>query len=781
MSRQFSKPLRGLGHGFDWVAILIILGVGLSTVTAQFKLVAGWNFLLLASYGLVLYLIVNWLRRCQALRQRLWFGIVLAGTVTHLVSLALWRPTWEMWTGDDFYAAIRNPFPLGHHNFVGGYCLLMLPLVVGFTLTQTNKGRWLGYGAIALNVLALYASGSRGALLGALALGLLALPWYCIHHPPKSRRQWLIVSGLGLLLVIALASNPRIRSLVSFNPSANNAAFSIEQIADGPTQDRLFMLQAGQHIFKAHPLLGIGPGNLSRLYNLYRPVETGGGLELVQQLHNTPAQILAELGILGTSGYFLWLGCLLKTGIALQKRITDRRDRILLYSVGASWFAYGISSLTDYQLENIGIASTLMITTALLIDLANSYLRESPCTSLSRRHRRLLSLGLLLFLSIVIQTWARADAGFYLAQSAQKDVETFNFADADAKWTKASQLIPWDPTYAALSAEQLIDIQAQTTDPKKRDLLRTAAIASLKTALQSAPNDPWFNQNLAVLLIKNQPQQAERYLRRAALLVPRSENATYYSLGCTYLEQGKSSQATTAFVLESLANPEFLVDSIWKTQPLSKQFPQVLDQTLDTWQQILSKTATGSHQYAWLNQQITVTQWWYHRPLTVSNLTRLSPFVQAILSINTDSGKSLKLLNQALESGADETSLAFDLLRAWLAPDQFLPNFLKDFDGTAEEKQAVMENIRTHRDLRDWLTSVSQPANQRSRQGLAFAYRNQSANLISKILSADDLSTYYPLNQLPLFSVPPREFSQLDQKISEIAREKLAIDSSLSL
>lgn len=777
MSRQFSVSLQGLGHGFDWLAILIILSAGLSTATAPFKLVAGWNFLLLASYGLVLYLVVNWLRYSQGLRQRLWLGIVLTGTVTHIVSLALWRPTWEMWTGKDFYSAIRNPFPLGHHNFVGGYCLLMLPLVVGFTLSQTNKGGWLGYGAIALNALALYASGSRGALLGALALGLLALPWYYIHHPPKSCRQWLIVSGLCLLLVAALASNPRVRSLVSFNPSANNAAFSIEQIADGPTQDRLFMLQAGQRIFMAHPLLGIGPGNLSRLYDLYRPVETGGGLELVQQLHNTPAQVLAELGILGISGYLLWLGCLLKIGIALQKSITDRRDRILLYSVGASWFAYSISSLTDYQLENIGIASTLILTSALLIDLANSYLKESPAVSLSRRHRRLLSLGLLLFLSVIIQTWARADAGFYLAHAAQKDVESFNFADADAKWAKASRLIPWDPTYAALSAEQFIDIQAQVTDPKKRELLRTAAIASLKTALQSAPNDPWFNQNLAVLLSKDQPQQAERYLRRAARLVPRSENATYYSLGCTYLEQGKSSQATTAFVLESLANPEFLVDSIWKTQPFSEQLPEVLDQTLATWQQILSETAPGSYQYAWLNQQIAVTQWWYHRPLTVSNPKNLSPFVQAILSIDTDSERSLKLLNETLEAGADDTSLAFALIRAWLTPDQFLPDFLKDFDGTAADKQAVMENIRTHRDLRDWLMSVSQPADQRSRQGLAFAYRNQSANLIRKILSTDGLSSHYLLDQLPLFSSPPREFSQLDQKMVEIANKDLAIGS----
>ena len=100
----------------------------------HFKAVAGLNFLLLTSYGIVLYLTVNWLHHTPLLKARLWLALTVTGTLTHLISLAFWRPNRAMWISGDFYTAIRNALPLGHHNFVGGYCLLLLPLVTGICI-----------------------------------------------------------------------------------------------------------------------------------------------------------------------------------------------------------------------------------------------------------------------------------------------------------------------------------------------------------------------------------------------------------------------------------------------------------------------------------------------------------------------------------------------------------------------------------------------------------------------------------------------------------------------
>ncbi|MEO0768729.1 MAG: O-antigen ligase family protein, partial [Cyanobacteria bacterium J06649_4] len=659
------------------------------------------------------------------------------------------------------------------HNFVGGYCLLMLPLVVGFTLTQQGKWRWLGFGAIALNAITLYISGSRGALLGAVALCLVLIPLYIFCYPSKTRKHWIAVTLLCFLLLGICTSNPRVRALFTIAPSASTQLFSIDQLSDGPTKDRLFMLHSGLRILKQHPLLGVGPGNLSRVYNQYRPVDVGDGLELVQQLHNMPAQIMAETGLIGFGGYLLWLASLVKLAWAIQKRVNNRRDRILLYSISASWFAYTVSSLTDYQLENIGIATVLSLTTALLICLADQHLDSSTTHSLSSRARRLLSLGLLLYFSIALNMWTRADIGFYLSNAANKDIENVNLVDADAKLLKASELLPWDPTPAALASEHLIYLSEQTTDAKKRETLTSAAIDSLRAAVQAAPNDPWFNQNLAVLLLHEHPAQALPYSLHAVSLFPRGAHSSYYTLGKIYLKQHNPENAVTAFVLESLANPKFLVSPIWQSPSLSPYLSGVLEQTLTTWEDVLHATSPGSQQHRWLNQQIILIKWWYHQPF--SSQTIDDSYTQLILGLDADRERSLAQLKQLAASvPPQQDSDKLTLLRAWLAPEDYFSDAVEGTSITPEEKQTVIDDIHTYTDIRTWLTSIQQPMSTSLRYGLAFAYRNHSASRIRQILHADGLSSSYLLDQLSLFSSPPREFSQLDRKIFQIFQTKLS-------
>jgi putative inorganic carbon (hco3(-)) transporter len=671
------------------------------------------------------------------------------------------------------------------------------------------RRRWVGYGAIALNAIALYVSGSRGALLGAITLALVTFVLILFKGALKTRRQWIAVALVGLLLIAVPLSNPRVRSLITVSPSASNSGFSLEQLADGPTKDRLYMLQAGQRIFSTHPFLGIGPGNLSRVYNLYRPPAVGGGLELVQQLHNTPAQLLAELGLLGATSCALGLGWLIATGLRLHRRITQPQDRILLWSLAASGFGYGVSSLTDYQLENIGIASTLVIAITLLINLADSYLTQIPaarlnheptanlnsdlkddsfdgtndtkitCPSgaLSQPTRRLLSLLLLLYISLAFQLWTRADVGFYLANAAKGDVESLSVADADTKWSKAGSLVPWDPTYGALAAEQLIDVQSATETEKLQNIITKAAIASLQSALKAAPNDPWLNQNLATLLLKNEPQKAEAYLRRTALLMPRSQHYTYYTLADACLKQQKTAEANSALVLESLANPSFLVDPLWQKAPFVEILPDVVDQTLTLWLALLPQTAPQSPQYAWLTQQIAILQWWHRRPLSLSAaaIEQLPPLTQVILKIEENPTLAAMRIAELIKQSSEPETINFALLQAWLLPDKYLSQFFKNFEITTAEKQIISDNIRQHRDLRQWLTSVTESATQNKRFGLTFAYRNAAANDLRQVLFSQGPSTSQLLDQLAILTGPPREFPQLDSQLVNFAAQSLGL------
>jgi putative inorganic carbon (HCO3(-)) transporter len=304
--RQFERPFRPLGYGWDGVMVATVLGLGLSAWGAPFKAIALWQLAWVLAYGLLLYGLRNGLGTGWLTATNLWRAVAMAAGVSAAISLSFWRPTLGMWAAGNFAAAIRNAQPLGHHNFVGGYFALTLPLVVSLAVAERQWRRWLAAIAAVLVLMALYVSGSRGAALGFVAwvgVSVISRFW---RQPTGRYQRWVGVGILGLAIA-ALVSNPRVRTLLQ---GLMGGGDSLLQIAggDGPLVDRIFMAQAGFNLFQAHPLLGGGLGNISRLFNLYRPLEMGAGLDHVQQLHNTPIHLLGELGLVGIGLYLAWLG-----------------------------------------------------------------------------------------------------------------------------------------------------------------------------------------------------------------------------------------------------------------------------------------------------------------------------------------------------------------------------------------------------------------------------------------------------------------------------------------
>lgn len=773
--RQFSIPYRLLGYGLDWVVGVALLSSIVSALNADFTTVAFWNVLLFGNYVIALYLLVNWLRQGLP-RQYLLVALCAAGTITSIVGLSLWEPSVEMWQSNNFYTALRNSWPLGHHNFVGGYELLILPLVASFCFSQQGWKRWLWVATTSIVAIAFYVSGSRGALVGGLAILIIGIPTQLWLNRGKSQQRILIISIIALAIGLSVVmSNPRMREIVNITPSPEANQASLAVISDGPTRDRIFMLQAAQDIFKTHPIIGVGPGNLSRVYNLYRPLEVGNGLELVQQLHNTPAQFLAEIGILGIACYTAWLLTVARISVNLHHKISQNTDRYLLLGITASYLGYNVSSLTDYQLENIGISSTLLIITALLINLGDTYI-ESPSTpkALSHQSRRLASLGVLTFLCASLQIWCRADAALYLAGTALENIQENNLVQADAKLSKASFLAPWDPTYPAIAAEQLISIKDKTTHEKDKAALTKEAISYLESALKVAPNDTWLNQNLAVLLIEsNQPKAAEVYAKRAAMLFPRNSNYTYYTLGTSYLQQNKIDQAIEAFSLESLANPIFLTSDIWATEPFADILPTVIDKTLNSYREVISQTSATSLHYQWANEQLAILSWWYQRPTDSIQIEQLRPIIQALLASSNDIQKAVSIVEQQIELGNEDSNLK--LLQTWLSPNKYLDSYLEDFKGTNEEKNLLKKHITGNRDIHQWMKSVLKVTSPRLRNGVGFAYRNLYANYIRKILHPRELRVSFFGDLINLFQEAPVVFPQLDQHMATVKAEKLSL------
>jgi hypothetical protein len=65
---------------------------------------------------------------------------------------------------------IRNPYPFGHANYTGGFALLALPWFASLAKTERGPWRVSWIVGVSLSAFMIFSSGSRGALLGLLAM-----------------------------------------------------------------------------------------------------------------------------------------------------------------------------------------------------------------------------------------------------------------------------------------------------------------------------------------------------------------------------------------------------------------------------------------------------------------------------------------------------------------------------------------------------------------------------------------------------------------------------------
>jgi Flp pilus assembly protein TadD len=543
----------------------------------------------------------------------------------------------------------------------------------------------------------------------------------------------------------------------------------VEVSLEGEPQDRLFMWQASGNIFRSHPLFGVGAGNMSRMYNLYRPVEVGTGASAVQQLHNTPIQILGELGLLGLISQLFTLGTLAVLWFRLSRKISEVNECYLLYGIGASILGYTVSSLTDYQLENISISSSLVILIVLLIGLSDNY-QLSSIGTLSRSKRRWLSLGGITAVVLALFIWIPVNFAMSLVVKSEQDFAAGNFEKAYQKISQASSLVPWDPIYSLLAGFQLLEARETIQDPFLFNQLTKLIAQQFENSQKAAPNDDVFNHNLGIIYQELQdPRQAQLYLSRATQLLSRVPYYTYYLLGQQYLKQGQDKKAATALSVQGLINPEFLTFSAWEKLPLSYIRETVVRETLSELETLWQQTSSNS-----IYNNIAVLKWWYKKPIQDIDLEKLSPINQALLLVEKTPQKSLEIINTALQENPKNFSLL--LFRAWINPEEYLDEYLALNPNLNDgEKKLIQENINNYRNLRDWLVSRKVNLGKFYRQWLIFSYRNYNASKVAYALTPPDIQPYSRVEQLGLFSAYPQVFPPLDQLIAEIRSKQLEL------
>ncbi len=609
----WQRRLCWLGCQLDWLVGLLIVGLMVSAGLAPFPMQAHWYSWAAFCFLAALYALSTWLavpeRRSPLLIAQGYLSLAFI-----VISLTLWSATtllpelahlqaWQQYgvslPFDFSLVELRNWAPVGHQNYVAGYLVLTLPLLLGLGISQRGWRRSLWLSGFGLGLLNLYTTSSRGGWLGLMAMAIVALG--VLIWRSRLSRVW--VSAIGVVGIASLAllalTNSRLRSL---------AAGALSGQAGGEVAYRLITITTGWSMGWSHVLTGIGPGGVPLLFQQYRPGWAGQQAEWAYQLHSTPAHLWAELGlwaVLVSGGAIVLLGLLaiawLRGGATAIKT-----PPILIGCLFSSLFGYGIVSLTDYQLDNVCISGTLVVFLAVLTaefrDRQNLSSQDAddrkpielsaspphPFTPLLLHPFRFLPLmGVGILIAAVIwlipvhRAWLLSSQGF--SALSRGDVPTFV-----QRLSRSQQLATWEPYYAYQLGWNLGNLGLQTRDPKQQQPLLEAGIFWLRQAIQSSPNQEFGYTSLAWLLLNREPKAASQAFAQSAQLVP-AKRGVFYGLGLSLLAQGESELAIAAMSLEVLRDPPFITSPIWTLpelkplyEPVARRVETELTAMLDT-------------------------------------------------------------------------------------------------------------------------------------------------------------------------------------------------------
>jgi O-antigen ligase len=197
-----------------------------------------------------------------------------------------------------------------------------------------------------VSLLGLLATYTRGAWMG-FGVAVLSL------LPITRRGRWLLLGGLVLLVLVALAGPRHLRErfLTMGNPE------------DPTVKERVYMWRSGLAIWRAHPVLGVGPGELKRVYERYALPEAVK--KRTGHVHNTPLQMLVERGVLGLAAWlWIWVAFFARA-VGLLRRLPGEAasERALLVGSMAAIVGFLVAGLSEY---NFGDSEVAMVAWAVM-------------------------------------------------------------------------------------------------------------------------------------------------------------------------------------------------------------------------------------------------------------------------------------------------------------------------------------------------------------------------------------------------------------------------------
>lgn len=518
---------RGHDRALLLAGIALLALVELRAVATAYLRFSGPAALACAAGAALIVITLSHLRESAQARRLALNAIGLIGGAVATVSIYSWA------SGD----LPRASDPLGHHNLMGAFFCLVLPVQVTIACSRAHQAweRWSAGGVALITSVALVGSESLGSAAGILvALPVVPLVAWLVR---PGVRQSPSLSRLGIGLAVVLAA----LTVAATTDPGQRIGQRMVHLASGAgdrsgTERVEFAKGALEGVLETHPVFGFGTAMTPFVFPLdlrQRVVRQSEGVA-VTHLHSTPVQITYELGL---------LGLLLTTlTLALAGRSTLRRlrltppgiDRSVLLAALGGGIAYAVRCLTDVNFLALAVPYTACLLLGLALAVPQGE-EEGEENESPRRYRRIPARNLLsglittpaiLLVPMLIRVdlgHRRADAGLELMSQITADTPRATVGrllrEASAHYQAAHQLDPKIGFYA-FEAGLLQEALGELEQSRQRF---AAADQLFADAMLAVPTAPGFALHLGALRLNHGDfERAEGPLNLAAAVECRS-------------------------------------------------------------------------------------------------------------------------------------------------------------------------------------------------------------------------------------------------------------------
>jgi len=265
-------------------------------------------------------------------RRIAWRGIFLSATVSSLFLIGqfVWRLFYyrrEIAAGGEASFYLRSGGLLHHWMIYGTVEILVVAGFLSFwSIYGEERRRW--WPVAAVNGLAIVLSLTRMAWISCLLLLGIQLVWL------RSKWIWALpFVPLTLYLISPGAVRVRVADSMNLNYYSNS--------------ERLQMLRVGWQMVREHPLTGVGPGRVDKLYESY--LLAGDNIPAYHgHLHNNFAQVAAQFGIPATLVLLLFAGVVFYDLVKVRRVASTRDARFVSQTALLAFTGFVFAGLFEY-------------------------------------------------------------------------------------------------------------------------------------------------------------------------------------------------------------------------------------------------------------------------------------------------------------------------------------------------------------------------------------------------------------------------------------------------